>query len=197
MSYSKNIPPITVLDKELKEGNFRSVYFLCGEDFHSISATLINIETSIDPLITSDFDKEKISAEKGQSLGPILDLATTFPFGSERKLIILKNFEKLNDKKLLKGYLSSPPEFTVFVIANFGKISAFKQEPFATLNNSDYFFEARKLMGRELSFWLVQEASSLGFKLTSENAHSIIDYVGDEKSLLSMHLQKNNHYYLE
>ncbi len=190
MKDSYKIPSVTILDKELKEGKFRNVYFICGEDTHAISAMLKKIEKAFEPFIASDFDKEKISVEKGQSLGPILDMAATFPFGSEKKLIIVKNFEKLNDRKLLKEYLISPAEFTLLVIANFGKIKGFQQEPFAALKNSKYFFEAGKLNARELSAWLVNEAESLGAKLSLENAHSIIDFVGDEKSLLSMHLHK-------
>lgn len=194
MSDSYKIPHVNILDKELSEGKLRSVYFICGEDTHTINETITKIENACNPYIASDFDKEKISAEKGQLLITTLDLASAFPFGSEKKLIILKNFEKLNDKKHLKEYLDSPPEFTVLVIANYGNIKAFKSEPFATLKKSKYFFEAKKLKGRELSGWLVNEAVKLGYKLTAENAHAIIDFVGDEKSMLSMHLQKYINY---
>jgi DNA polymerase III delta subunit len=189
------IPSAKILNKELKEGKFRNVYFICGEDSHEITAILAKIESAYEPFITSEFDKEKISAEKGESLAPILDMAAAFPFGSEKKLIILKNFELLNDKKLLKEYLSSPPEFTILVIAHYGKIKSFKIEPFAALTkHSNYFFEVEKLNAAGLSSWLVQEAESLGSKLSSENAHSIIDYVGDDKSLLLMHLHKYINY---
>ena len=176
MADKVKIPHVNSLDKELSEGKLRNLYFICGEDSHSINETLDKIEKVCDPLITSDFDKEKISGEKGQSLSEILDLAAAFPFGSEKKLIILKGFESLNDKKLLKEYIENQPNFTVLAISNYGTIKSFKSEPFSALIKSSFFFEARKLMGRELSGWLVKEAEKLGYELKPENAHAIIDF---------------------
>jgi DNA polymerase III delta subunit len=84
MSDKYKIPHVSNLDKELDEGKLRNVYFICGEDTHTINETLIKIENACNPYVASDFDKEKISAEKGQLLISTLDLASAFPFGSER-----------------------------------------------------------------------------------------------------------------
>jgi DNA polymerase III delta subunit len=65
-------------------------------------------------LLLSEFDKETIYSED-RSINDILSLASSFPFGSEKKLIIVKEAEKIKDKKPLKDYAASPAEFTVLL----------------------------------------------------------------------------------
>ena len=76
---------------ELKNEKLKQIYFLFGEDHFTINNAIKNISKLVEPLLTSDFDYETISAEKKASLSDLLDLAYTFPFGSDKKLLIVKN----------------------------------------------------------------------------------------------------------
>lgn len=184
------IPSITEISKFLTKEKFLPVYFLCGEDQYTIDLALNTIEKVFTPLVLSDFDKETISAEKNQSLTQLLDLAYSFPFGGGKKLFIIKNFEKFNDKKELVGYIKNPPEFTILVFTQPEKISDPSKEPYANLLTNRALFEARIATGEELIDWLLKKSKQHGINFTRDLAQLLVDIVGEEKNLLEMQLQK-------
>jgi len=124
------IQSIVEVTKYLSEGKYLPIYFFCGEDNYSLDLAVKTVEKSLAPQILSDFDKEVINAEKNQNLSQILDLAFSFPLGGGKKLIILKNFDKISDKKVLKAYIENPPDFTILLITQPGKITDISKEPY-------------------------------------------------------------------
>jgi DNA polymerase III delta subunit len=72
----------------------------------------------------SDFDKETYWGGNDKNLADMLAMASAFPFSSEKKLIVIKDFEKFRDKKNLTSYLNSPPDFTVLLLIHNGSVSS-------------------------------------------------------------------------
>jgi DNA polymerase-3 subunit delta len=140
-------------------------------------------------LLLSEFDKETIYSED-RAITDILGLATSFPFGSEKKLIIVKEAEKIKDKKPLKDYASSPAEFTVLVFFHNGSITNLSSEPFKTLDANGFLFEAKELKGKNLIDWLIGLAEEKRKKLSEENAQVMIDIVGESRNMLEDQLEK-------
>lgn len=186
----KEIPSITELTKYLSKEKFLPLYFFCGEDQYSLDLAIEMVEQTVGPHVLSDFDKEIINAEKSQSLSQVLDLAFSFPFGGGKKLLILKNFDKFNDKKELLSYTANPPDFTVLVIMQSGKISDLSREPYSVLLEKRFLFEARNATGSELVEWVVKKSKKLGINFSDDNAQALIEIVGEDKSLLDMQLEK-------
>lgn len=184
------IPSITEISKFLTKEKFLPIYFLCGEDQYTIDLALDTIEKAVTPFILSEFDKEIISAEKNQSLTQVLDLAFSFPFGGGKKLVIVKNFEKFNDKKELVGFIKNPPEFTVLIFTQPEKIFDPSKEPYSSLRDRKVLFEARIATGEELIDWLLKKSKQQGINISREHAQLLVDIVGEEKTLLEMQLQK-------
>lgn len=191
----KELPSVADLLKYLSKEKALPVYFLCGEDQYSIDAAVESIEKFVAPQIFSDFDKETFSSEKGQNLSQILDAAYSFPFGGGKKLIILKNFEKFNDKKELNGYLAMPPEFTTLVIIQSNKVTDPSKEPYSILLDKHFLFEARLAAGEELIEWVIKNCKNVEINFTRENAQALLDIVGEDKALLEMQIQKFENYF--
>ena len=186
----KELPSITEIAKFLSKENLLPIYFLCGEDQYTIDIATETLEKAVTPHLLSDFDKEIISAEKNLSLTQVLDLAYAFPFGGGKKLIILKNFEKFNDKKELTSYVNDPSSSTVLIITQSGKISDISKEPYSKLLEKRELFEARTATGEELVDWVVKKIKKIGINFSQDNARSLIEIVGEDKSLLEMQFQK-------
>jgi len=188
------IQSIVEVSKYLSEGKYLPIYLFCGEDNYSIDIAVKTVEKSIASQILSDFDKEVINAEKNQYLSQILDLAFAFPLGGGKKLIILKNFDKINDKKELKTYIENPPEFTILIIIQQSKITDISKEPYLKLMEYGYLFEARIASGAELVEWAVKKSKKMGMNLSPDNAQAMIEIVGENKALLEIQLQKMLNY---
>ncbi len=191
MSKSRpQVPSIYDIAKYLKEDKFLPIYFLCGEDYYSIGKAVKLIEKSVEHLITSDFDREIISAEKKQSINSIIDIASAFPFGGEKKLLVLKNFENISDKKAFESYVNNPAEHTILVMSNYSKINDFSREPFKSLLKNNYLFQAKELRGEEWIHWFIRIAEKEGLKLSYEHSKTIVDIVGEDKALLESQVAK-------
>jgi len=182
-------PSILEAVAEIKKRKFKSVYYFFGEDSYNLSFTLHTLEEAFQPLLLSEFDKETIYSED-RAITDILGLATSFPFSSERKLIIVKEAEKIKDKKPLKDFAASPSEFTVLAFFHNGAITNLSSEPFKTLDANGFLFEAKELKGKNLIDWLIGLAEEKGKKLSEENAQVMIDIVGESRNMLEDQLEK-------
>lgn len=187
-------PSIYAVKETLNPDKFLPVYYLFGEDTFAINNTVKLISKKLEPEIASDFDKETISADQGVNIAQITDLAYAFPFGSGKKLLIVKNFNSIKDKKKLLSYINDPASFTVLIITHPTKITNLTTEPYKTLFSKNYIFEAGKLKPEELADWLVKFVQQKKRKISLDNARAMIDIVGDEKSLLEMQIEKMDYY---
>lgn len=190
MAKSKTlIPSILEAVKEIKKGKLKPVYYFSGDDFFGIDSSFKILEQKISPLLASDFDREIFYSE-GKSIDEVLNSASSFPFGSGRKFVVVKESEKLKDKKNLLQYISSPPDFTVIVFLHYGKISNPDSEVYKGLNDFGYLFEAKELKGKNLIEWLINYSETKGKILIYENAQLLTDLAGEDRSLLETQLEK-------
>jgi DNA polymerase-3 subunit delta len=182
-------PSILEAIAEIKKRKFIPVYYFFGEDSYNLNFALHTLEEVFTPLLSSEFDKETIYSED-RSFTDILGLATSFPFGSEKKLIIVREAEKIKDKKPMKAYAGTPAEFTVLALFHNGSITNLKSEPFKTLAENNFLFEAKELKGRNLIDWLISEAEEKEKKLAEENAQVLVDIAGENRNMLEDQLEK-------
>ncbi|HEX2866215.1 MAG TPA: DNA polymerase III subunit delta [Ignavibacteriales bacterium] len=184
------VPSVYSIGKFLKKDSFLPVFFFYGEDTYSIENAARAVEAAIEPLLSSDFDKEVLSG-KERTVMEVIDQAQAFPFGSEKKLMIVKDFDDLKgDKKKFSQFASNPPAFTTVVFTKHGNISNVEAEPYFTFLKKGYLFEANELKGGELTSWIVKYAARKSKVITPENAALLTDTVGENRSLIEMQLQK-------
>ncbi len=182
-------PSILDVIPSIDNGTLQPVYYFFGEDYYLLQNFLDLISKAVSPFITSDFDKETFYGDK-KPLGEVLDFAKAFPFGSEKKLIIFKQFEKVKDKKPLVDYAASPADFTVLVLIHNGTITNLSSEPYKTLSKYNFIFEAKELKGKNLLKWLVSHVEKNGKTILQENAQLLIDISGESRSMLENQIEK-------
>ncbi len=177
------------LSENLRTDKLQNVYCLAGEDLFELELGRKKIENAVMPLVESDFDKEVIDANKQTEVYQITDLASAFPFGSGKKLIIVKNFEEVKNKKQISQFVSDPPEFLILVLVNAGKVNG-KVEPWKTLESKGQLFEAKNPRKHEWANWVINRAEQFKLKISRENAQLLVETVGEDKSLIDMQLRK-------
>ena len=182
-------PSILDVIPSIDNGTLQPVYYFFGEDYYLLQNVLDLISKAVSPLITSDFDKETFYGDK-KPLGEVLDFAKAFPFGSEKKLIIFKQFEKVKDKKPLVDYAASPADFTVLVLIHNGTITNLSSEPYKTLGKNNFIFEAKELRGKNLLKWLIRHIEEKGKIISEENAQMLVDISGESRSMLENQIEK-------
>lgn len=186
----QSLPQINQLSKYLTKETLLPIYFLCGEDSYTIEQAVDAIEKIVSPLLGSGFDRDVFSGDKSFELNQVLDQALSFPFGGEKRLIEIRNFEKLTDKKSLSGYVKDPANFTVLVITQNSAVADASKEPYNLLVERKYLFEAKPITGSELADWFVRLAKKKNLDIPEDHARAVIEVVGENKSLLEMQIQK-------
>jgi DNA polymerase-3 subunit delta len=191
MAKSKiNIPSILEASKSFTKDKFLPVYFFCGSDYFSIDSVVTELESAISPLIASDFDKEIIFGDDKINLAQLLSMASSFPFGSDKKFILFKEFDKVKDIISLSGYIQNPPSYTTIVFIYNGDIQYPDKEPFKSLIKQKFIFEAKELKGENLITWLVEIARKNGKQLSIENAQLLTEISGGNRAILDDQLEK-------
>ncbi len=120
----------------------------------------------------------------------IISIASSFPFGSEKKYVLVKEFEKINNKKNLVNYINSPADFTILVMVYNGSISNLAAEPYKSLLENNFIYEAVELKGNNLVDWIIQYAQDNGKNITREVASVFLEMVGDNRNLIETQLEK-------
>jgi DNA polymerase-3 subunit delta len=185
-----NVPSIYTIGKFLKEDSLLPIYFFYGDDNYALENAVKAVEKAVEPLLASEFDKEIINAEE-KTIVELMDLASVFPFGSTKKIIILKDFDELKgDKKQFGSYIKDPAPSTVLVILKYGNIQNYNALPYSLLLEKNYLFEANELKGKELVNWIVKYSAKNGKTISEENAELLLDIVGENRSIIEMQLQK-------
>lgn len=184
-----SVPPISEAVKNIKKGNLLPVYYFFGEDSFSIDISVKAVDEAVKPLIASEFDKEVFYSEE-RTIEDVIDFASSFPFGSEKKLIIFKEFEKLRDKKNILSYVQSPSDFTVLVIVHNGSIQNLDTEPYKTLAQNNFLYEAKELKGKNLITWVMDYCEENKKSLSQINAQVFVEIVGENRSMLEAQLDK-------
>lgn len=186
----ENAPPITNVGKYLQKETFLPVYFFFGEDIFSVDSAVKLVESKVRPFLATDFDKETFQA-RDISVIELMDMASSFPFGSDLKLIIVKNFDEIKgDKKKFASYVKTPSISSIVVLSKEGTITNMTSEPYISMLSKNYMFEARELKGQELISWILRFAKRNDKLIQSESAEYLVGMVGENKGLLEMQLQK-------
>ena len=188
------IESIYNLNNYIKDDNYLPIYFLFGEDSFTINNALKMLEKKFAPLVESDFDRESITLNKESSISQFVDFAYSFPFSGGKKLITVKNFESINDKKSFANYVNDPSDFTILLVTQYSKSAGLRSEPYKSLFAKKYIFEARELSGAELSRWMFNKAKTLNLNLSREAGELLLEMVGENKGILEMQLQKISTY---
>lgn len=183
-------PSIFSITKYLKPENLLPVYFFFGDDLYSIENSIRAVENAARPLIASDFDLEVFNSQD-KEFTDVLDIASTFPFGSDKRLVIYKGFEDRKDERAkLTSYLKNLNTSTIFIIVRYGNISNLETEPYFSLMKNNFLFEGRELKGDELITWIMKYSAKKGKSINPENANVLVEIVGENRTLIEMQLQK-------
>lgn len=168
--------------KEIEKGLPGPVYYLWSEENVFLEDSLARcVETVIDPDNTDfNYDVFYPSSEPQE----ILDAASTLPFMTQRRLVVIKDFHQFKAPavKALTPYLDEPSDSTCMIILSQKapkKALKFKWKIFS-LNIREW----------EIPSWLKQAAARKKVKLTNDAVESLIEFVGYDAGLLMMEIEK-------
>ena len=188
---------ITTIWKAIRSGQIDPVYLISGPESYFIEKTLDLLKDKVTEgeLELSHFDLEEVPVDY------VIEEADTFPFFSDRKLIIAKNAtflkaaergkEKIDHNlKALEAWLKNPPGSSVTVfVAPYEKLDERKKMT-KLMKQHAVLVEAKPLQTNDLETWIDHETRNHGKRIDRKGAQKLIEMAGTNLTLLSSEIDK-------
>lgn len=184
--------------KEIKNGQIAPVYCIYGEESYFIDETIKRIKQGLN---TAE-EAEVITFDMGESpVDSVIDEADTFPFFSERKLVIAKNasFLKATEKgkekidhnlKRLEHWLEQPSEFCVTIFtAPYEKLDERKKIT-KIMKEKSILLHAQTPQENDLGTWIRSEVNRFEKSINDDAVDKLVEMVGANMLQLQIEVEK-------
>jgi DNA polymerase-3 subunit delta len=173
----------------ITDKNLQAVYFLMGDEPYYIDK------------LTDKFSKEILAEEEREfnqvtlygkdiTTEQIIAEAKQYPFGTEKRVVIIKEAQHLKDIELLDAYLDNVQPSTLLVICYKGK-SVDKRKKFGkALASKCVVFESKKLYDNKIPAWINTYVTEHGFKIDNSATAVLAEYIGADLSKITNELDK-------
>lgn len=176
---------ITQIDNKV----FKPVYFLMGEESYYIDKISDYISKNILSTEEKEFNQTTLYG-KDIDVSTIVSEAKQFPFGSEYRVVIVKEAQDIRSIDKLESYLDKPSPSTILVICyKYKKID--KRKKFGKeLSKKTVLFESKKLYENQVPAWIKNYVTELNCSIDDKSCRILTEYLGSDLSKISNELNK-------
>lgn len=176
---------ITQIDNKV----FKPVYFLMGEESYYIDKISDYISKNILSTEEKEFNQTTLYG-KDIDVSTIVSEAKQFPFGSEYRVVIVKEAQDIRSIDKLESYLDKPSTSTILVICyKYKKID--KRKKFGKeLSKKTVLFESKKLYENQVPAWIKNYVTELNCSIDDKSCRILTEYLGSDLSKISNELNK-------
>ena len=176
---------------------FAPVYFLYGEEELIIGeCTAALLDNVIDPSEKS-FNCDVLHATD-TTADDVVTIANSFPMMSERRLVVVKEFDKLTGKEPRKNedpddvpfirYIKKPCKSTVLVLV--AEDPDMRRSPYAQLTKHANVLQIKKYYERETAKWIELRVKQKGKSITPDGAALLLEQVGSSLRTIDNEIEK-------
>jgi DNA polymerase III subunit delta len=179
----------------LKQKIYAPVYFFYGEEPYYIDTLVNYIESNVLSAFEKDFNLTVVYG-KDQFMHEILAHARRFPMGSERRVVIVKEAQELQDfnreegRRLLEIYIQSPQPATLLVWAYKYKVLDSKKFLREVLAQKTVVVHAKKLYDNQVAAWIPAYVQGRGLSITEKATLMLQECTGNDLTKLANELEK-------
>lgn len=198
MAVKRESVTFTSLSKEIKEGAFRNIYVLQGEEPYFIDQLQ---QLIIDTALTEDQQDFNLSLFYGNTANvrEVISACQQYPAFSQYKVVVVREAQLIpkqqghkNDLDIFASYAEKPLPSTILVICHKG--GALKSKPFTDAlkasKNGAVFTSNKVREGRDIQTLIASYTSSLGCSIDGKATSMLADHIGTDISRLFSELDK-------
>jgi len=165
----------------LRRGEVAPVYFFVGEEDFLIEEALKALRSEVLRDGMKEFNLDVLYGNEADGREVVLR-ANSFPMMAERRMVVVRDFERLSGKEALYSYLENPSLSTVLVLIS-GKEDRF-------VEGSATVVKFPRITGPELATWISERTKGYGKKITPEAVEVLLEYVDHSLRALDRELEK-------
>lgn len=175
--------------KELKAKQYRSVYYLMGEESYYIDLIADYITNNV----LTDTEKEfNLSVVYGVDvdISTIINAAKRYPMMSEYQVVVVKEAQSIRNMDELSFYLQKPQNSTILVICHKHGVLDRRKKLAAEIEKTGILFESKKIKDAQLPAFITSYMKRKGIDLEPKATAMLADFVGTDLSRLTGELEK-------
>ena len=198
MAVKRESVTFTTLNKEIKDGSFRNIYVLQGEEPYFIDQLQ---QLIIDTALTEDQQDFNLSLYYGNTANvrEVISACQQYPAFSQYKVVVVREAQLIpkqpghkNDLDIFASYAEKPLPSTILVICHKG--ATLKSKPFTDAlkasKNGVVFTSNKVREGLELQTLITSYTNSLGCDIDGKATSMLADHIGTDISRLFSELDK-------
>ena len=175
------------IDEDIRNGQFQSVYLLCGEEAYLKK----QYKDKLKRAMADPDDSMNFSAYEGKGINPkeVIDLAETLPFFANRRVILIENsgFFK-NSCEELAEYMPQIPETTHFIFVE-DEIDK-RSKLYKAVKNAGKIVEFTSQTEELLTRWVLTRIKKEGKNITGSVMQLFLNKVGNDMGNIDRELEK-------
>lgn len=174
--------------KHFKDKKYSPIYLLTGEENYYIDLLVSKFEELLDES-ERDFNMTTLYGIETNAK-EICSFAKQYPMMSDKRLVIVKEFQQINKKELstLSFYIEKPLQSTILILAN--KAKTIDKKFTDKVNKSGVVFESNKLYENQVIPWINNYVQQLNFNIESSATSLIVEYLGNNLQKIANEINK-------
>ncbi|WP_313373817.1 DNA polymerase III subunit delta [Chishuiella sp.] len=182
--------PVESLIKDIKNKNYKPIYFLAGDEPFFIDQITDLLESSILTEEEKGFNQTIVYGQDIE-IGQLISIARQYPMGADKSVVIVKEAQHLSRSiDQLEMYANQVQDSTILVINYKGNTLDKRKKVYKLLNEKGFYYEFKRIYESEIPAWIEQKVSENGFKIEPKAKFLLTEYVGADLSRLNNELEK-------
>jgi len=194
--------------KELKQKQFKPIYFLMGDEPYYIDKISDYIEQNTLSESEKDFNQVVLYG-RDTSLDEIISEAKIFPMMADHRVIIIKEAQDLsryinkkesegpedsNDKKqnskTFENYIENPQSTTILVFCYKYKTLDKRKKITKNIEKNGVVFESKKLYENQVGSWISKLLSASRYSIEPKANAMLVEFLGTDLSRINNEIEK-------
>lgn len=175
--------------RDLKNKNYKPLYFLCGEEAYYIDKITAYIEENVLDENEKSFNQTVLYG-RDVDLSAVIAEARRYPMMSDRTVVIVKEAQNIKDIERLGAYAENPTPSTVLVIAyKYKKLDGRKKES-KTITANSVYLESEKFYDNQLPDFISQTVKEFQLTIHPTAAVLLAEYLGNDLGKIVNEIEK-------
>ncbi|MEK9135813.1 MAG: DNA polymerase III subunit delta, partial [Bacteroidota bacterium] len=171
----------------LSQKKLAPVYLFHGEeDFLAEEATDLIIKTALTPE-QHGFNLDVVYGNDSDARD-ILSHASSFPMMADRRVVVVREFDKLANKELLSTYIEEPSPTTSLVLHSVKP--DFRKKPYVTAKRTATVINFERIRDNQTAAWISRRVRQQGREIDAEASKILGAYVGTSLREIQNELDK-------
>ena len=149
-------------------------------------------KTAIDTIIPDEHKtlNQAIFYGRDSDVNIILNELKQYPFGFQKRLIIIKEAQHLKNIEYLENYFERPQLSSILIVCYKNKKLDKRKKIYKILESNHVIFNSQKIYDNKIADWIKKYLETKNIVIEAKACNTLIEYIGNDLSKISNEINK-------